>query len=275
MVKRRRSSKEKTRPPKSSPAPRPDGSGLSARKDMKKKAVPPPLLRLENLVKERRQEHGFRLLVPHLEIRPGERIALLGKSGSGKSTLLDMLALILRPGQADAFTLTPPGGDTADLLEAWNDADVLSRLRLNNMGYVLQTGGLLPFLSVRDNILLSCRVRGGPDNLERLENLAERLSISRLLNKLPGRISLGERQRVSIARALIHEPVLVIADEPTAALDPITGAEVFDLLLELAADTALIAATHDWNRARDSHFRVLNLALEQDGNGNVTATVEE
>ncbi len=233
-----------------------------------------PLLRLENLLKERRQEHGFRLLVPRLEIRPGERIALLGKSGSGKSTLLDMLALILRPGQADVFTLTPPGGRTVDLLGAWEDADALSRLRLNHMGYVLQTGGLLPFLTARDNILLSCRVRGGPDNLERLEWLAERLSISRLLNKLPGRISLGERQRVSIARALIHEPALVIADEPTAALDPITGAEVFDLLLELAAGTALIAATHDWNRARDSRFRVLNLGLAQDQHGNVTATVE-
>ena len=235
---------------------------------------PLPLLRLESLIKERRQEHGFRLTVPRLEIRPGERIALLGKSGSGKSTLLDMLALILQPDQVGVFTLTPPDGPTTDLAQAWKNADTLGRLRLEYMGYVLQTGGLLPFLSVRDNILLSCRVRGGADDLQRLESLAERLSISRLLKKLPGNISLGERQRVSIARALIHRPALVIADEPTAALDPITGAEVFDLLLDLADSTALIIATHDWNRARDSCFRLLNLRLEQDNLASVVATVE-
>lgn len=232
-----------------------------------------PLLSLRNVIKERRQEHTFSLFVPHLDIMRGERIALLGRSGSGKSTLLDMLALILKPEGAERF-LFSPGNTEYDIMPCWNSrnsADSLGKLRLGHMGYVLQTGGLLPFLTVRDNILLSCKVQGRPNDRAKLDELVQRLSIGHLLDKLPGKISLGERQRVSIARALIHGPDLVIADEPTAALDPITGAEVFKLLLELSEGTTLIVATHDWSSARKKGFRVLGIDLHASGTGADTA----
>jgi putative ABC transport system ATP-binding protein len=190
----------------------------------------------------------FRLVVPRLHIDQGEMIALVGPSGCGKSTLLDMLAMVLSPSWAKTFTFTPKGSRTSDLGRIWNRNKLnrLSELRKRHIGYVLQTGGLLSYLTVKDNISLSRRLLAQPDD-GTFELLVTQLGIDQHLNKLPASLSVGERQRVAIARALVHRPSIVIADEPTASLDPLNAEKTMSLFLTLAEELGLtvIMATHD------------------------------
>jgi len=209
----------------------------------------PPLVLLEGVAKERRgADRSFRLEVPALALYPGEAVALVGPSGCGKSTLIDLLALALSPDAADRFLLRPEGGAAwLDVAAAWRDAQRgLAEARARTCGYVLQTGGLLPFLDVAGNIALPAQILGRPEP-ERVETLAERLGIAALLAERPQRLSVGQRQRVAIARALVHRPPLVLADEPTAALDPANAEIVMRLLLELVVQegATLVLATHD------------------------------
>jgi len=216
-----------------------------------------PLLAVRNLVKNRGR--NYRLRIPEMVIRPGARILLLGDSGSGKSTTLDMLALVLKPDAADDFIWRPETKNT-DLHDLWlkNNAPGLGRLRREELGYVLQTGGLIPFLSVRENILLAARLKKMEtrDQEEKLSRLARDLGLGHLVNKYPDKVSVGERQRCAIARAVIHDPALVLADEPTASLDPPTADRVFNLLLKSSQDSALIVASHDESRALKHDFTV-------------------
>jgi len=212
---------------------------------------------------------GFRLEIPDLTIAAGERIGVLGVSGSGKSTLLDLLGLVLSPTAAARFRFSVPGGEPLDVAAAWaaRAQDRLGAARARHIGYVLQTGALLPFLSVAENILLSPRLLGQEVpawGKWRAEALAERLGIARHLAKRPDQLSVGERQRVAIARALAHRPSVVIADEPTAALDPETAARIMDLLLAIAAEdgTTMIVASHDWAGMRALGLRVLTPRVE-------------
>ena len=218
------------------------------------------IISLEGLAKSRGTT--YRLEIPQMEVRAGDRIMLLGDSGSGKSTTLDLLALVLKPDDGGRFVWRP-GGLDLDLNQMWRGgrADDLGRLRLADLGYVLQTGGLLPFLNVRDNILLPAELKKmpAPDRQRRLEELFEVLKIGHLAQKYPGQISVGERQRTAIARAVVHEPALILADEPTASLDPPTADRVFDLLLDLSRRSALVVATHDRQRARRHGFEVFEI----------------
>lgn len=183
-----------------------------------------------------------------LALRPGSRVALVGPSGSGKSTVLDMLALALAPDAADLFHVADAEGVSTDVGNLWRDgaSDSLAALRRVRMGYVLQTGGLLPFLSVRDNIALPLRLNGREDSGE-AEALAERLGLADRLNLKPAALSVGERQRAAIARALVHGPAIVIADEPTASVDQANAERIFGLFAELVtqAGVAAVVATHD------------------------------
>jgi putative ABC transport system ATP-binding protein len=200
----------------------------------------------------------FALLIPHFAVAPGEAIAITGPSGSGKSTLLDMLALALKPDTAKRFSIAEVD---AALLWQRDRADALARLRAGTLGYVLQQGGLLPFLSVRQNILLPQRLAGRIDPA-RLAALADRLGITDQLDKKPAALSVGQRQRAAIARALAHRPGIVLADEPTASVHP----EMADTILALLVDTAresgaaLVLATHDPTRAEAAGFTLLPLA---------------
>ncbi|TVQ86051.1 MAG: ATP-binding cassette domain-containing protein [Chromatiaceae bacterium] len=219
---------------------------------------------------KRRADGGtaFELLIPELRIRAGEVVILRGASGSGKSTLLDLLALALRPDQAEQFCFRPPERELSDLWRLWqaHDQDGLGRLRAGHIGYVLQTGGLLSFLTARENIGLSCRLLGrDPGGL--VERLAERLGIAPLLDQLPGRLSVGERQRVAIARALAHRPSVVLADEPTASVDPLNAARILDLFLDLVRQSGACAviASHDWTPRGSPGVRVLQHRLERVG----------
>lgn len=209
------------------------------------------------LVTRRFGDGGFRLVVPSLEIEAGEHIAVVGESGCGKSTLLDLLALVLQPSRASQFRFSPGNDDTTDVAEVWqrNDQNRLSALRGNHIGYVLQMGGLLPFMSVRENIELTRRLMGMPHD-DTVSSLARALGIHRQLAKLPGNLSAGERQRAAFARALAHKPKIVIADEPVASLDPVTARKIMMIVTELVKGlgVTMIIASHDW-----AHMYKLNM----------------
>lgn len=235
------------------------------------------IFRLKGVTKHWGGEHGFVLTVPELRVHKGEKVALVGFSGCGKSTLLDLLAMVLRPDSAEAFSFFTMQDKGLDVIEAWRhkDMDALASARMLHMGYVLQTGGLFPFLSVRDNIGLTRQGLGLPVK-DAVEAVAERLGIARHLEKLPGQLSVGERQRVAIARAMAHKPSVVIADEPTASLDPINAEEIMAVFSGLVDENevTLIVATHDWRLVEERGFRRVEFDLKQDTTvGSVRATV--
>ena len=223
-----------------------------------------PALVVEKLLLDR-QRQGIRFVLDqdHLEVPPGSAIGLSGPSGCGKSTLLDLVALILRPTRIGRLMIADATHRPIDLgrLMLYGTPDRLAYWRSRLIGYVLQTGGILPFATVRENIALPRRILGLPDQ-GIIMGLARRLEIDDLLDRWPDRLSVGQRQRVAVARALAHQPPLIIADEPTASLDVATG----DLALQLLIDTCqalgstLIVSTHDIERAKRFGMRVLAFA---------------
>lgn len=212
------------------------------------------VLLLDNVVKWRRSRGAaFCVRIDRMAMPRGAAYAAAGPSGCGKSTFLDLLALALRPDSCGAFILSPGGdGRGIDIADAWatRAEAALGAARRRHIGYVLQTGGLLSFLTVHDNIALPARLNRQSET-ENLATLAERLGIADQLAKRPADLSVGQRQRVAIARALVHRPALVLADEPTAALDPETADVVMELLVEQtrAEGATLVVATHDRERA--------------------------
>lgn len=223
-----------------------------------------PLYQLDGVTKRRYRASGapeFELLIDHLYIPTGARIAVIGPSGSGKSTLLDLLVLTSRPSSWEHFKFYGTTQKPLNVGHAWEtgaDAD-LTAARKQHIGVVLQTGGLLRFANVLQNIELPRRLLGLPPG-DVAETLALRLGIAHLLHKLPERISVGERQRVAIARAIVHEPAVLVADEPTASLDHSTAERVTELLLELADERnlTLILSTHDEALIHRHDFTVLH-----------------
>jgi len=215
----------------------------------------------------------YRLVIPALTLRVGEQLAIVGPSGCGKSTLLDLLALVLAPDQVGQFDF-----HQHDIAGLWRgeQQSMLAALRSQHLGYVLQTGGLLGFLDVRGNIALSRQLLGLTDDGSVLR-LAEQLEISDQLAKKPAALSVGQRQRVSCARALAHAPQLVLADEPTASLDPLNAERVMQALLAQAREhrAACVIATHDEPLARASGLQVRRISCRRDTDGGVTATLGE
>jgi len=186
----------------------------------------------------------------------GAVLALMGPSGSGKSTLLNLLAATLL---ADAGSLEVTTADGIIELGQLTEVE-RTRYRRGQVGYVFQFFNLIPTLTVRENVLL-------PLELNRRENLAEEavdrlrsLGMSSRLDDYPEHLSGGERQRTAIARALAHQPVLVLADEPTGNLDAANAILVADMLIDhvRAAGSALVLATHD-ARVADRADQVLRL----------------
>jgi putative ABC transport system ATP-binding protein len=233
---------------------------------------------LRDVIKTREAEGaGFRLVVPSLQIAMGEKIALIGESGCGKSTLLDMLSMTLRPSKIGSFRFRPErGAAPADIAELWRKKKLnkLGDLRRLRIGYVMQTGGLLPYLSVRENINLSRRLLNLPDD-DLVDILAKDLGIHGHLDKLPHLLSVGERQRVAIGRALAHRPAIVIADEPTASLDPISAERIMSLFIELVDELniTVIIASHAWRHINRLGLRHLSHRTQRDEQGSMTETV--
>lgn len=192
-------------------------------------------------------DRRFTFTVDALDLGRGEVVALTGASGSGKSTLLEIVGLACRPDRARRFEMNGTEGraDVAALHHRC-DARGLASLRARRIGYVLQTGALLPFLTIAENVALPQRLAGREDPDEAAW-LLERLDLGGIGRAYPADVSVGQRQRAAIARAMAHRPQLLLADEPTAALDPPNKVRVIDLFLELAARSraAVLIATHE------------------------------
>ncbi|MFE7576222.1 ABC transporter ATP-binding protein [Streptomyces sp. NPDC057521] len=190
-----------------------------------------------------------------LTVLPGEAVAILGPSGSGKSTLLNLLAGLDRP---DAGSVTVDGVRVDQLGEA---ASALYRRA--RIGMVFQFFNLLDDLTVTDNVALPARLAGlsRGEAARRAAELLQRLGIDRHARAYPGRLSGGQRQRVAVARALMNRPALLLADEPTGALDTAAGQDVSRLLTELNAEgQTVVLVTHDLALARACTHRTIRIA---------------
>jgi putative ABC transport system ATP-binding protein len=222
-----------------------------------------PVVELEG-VERRWGDGGLLVAIESLHLVPGEAAALVGPSGCGKSTCLDLLAFTLRPDRARRFVVTACDGQIHDVAASWaGHSGGLLRLRAREIGYVLQTGALLPYLSGFENTMLSRRLLG-LDGEGDLPGLFAALEIAAVVHRRPAQLSVGERQRVAVARALAHGPRLLLADEPTAALDPYQAEKTFALLVSLARDRgcAVLIATHDPELARAAGCRIVPCVVE-------------
>lgn len=175
-----------------------------------------------------------------IDVHRGEILAILGPSGSGKSTLLHVLAGILRPDSGEVHF---------DDRRIDNASDKRRDLiRLNNFGFIFQFGDLIPELTLEENICLPMMLTGSgkKEAMRRAAELCERLEISEVAGRTASEVSGGQAQRAAVARALIHRPAVVFADEPTGALDTITGELVLESLVDLARihGSSVVLVTH-------------------------------
>jgi putative ABC transport system ATP-binding protein len=189
-----------------------------------------------------------------LDVRAGELTYLVGESGSGKTTLISIMCGILWPTQGEVKVF---GTDIYGLSDT---AQV--EFRLKNIGFIFQQYNLIPSIDAASNAAVALIAQGmdRAEALERAVAMLAKLNIADQADKLPRQLSGGQQQRVAIARALVHEPRLVVCDEPTAALDAASGRRVMDLLRDVAVaeDRACIIVTHD-NRIFDLADRILVL----------------
>lgn len=176
-----------------------------------------------------------------LQVKAGEFVALVGPSGSGKTTMLSILAALLKPTSGKVIL------DGQDLA-AMNEVDRVS-MRRNKIGFTFQANNLVPYLSAVENVELMLRLNGRLDKTGKLRSreLLARLGLAERLHNLPGQMSGGQQQRVAIARAMIHNPSLVLADEPTASLDTERAYQVVETFAGLIHEQnrAGIMVTHD------------------------------
>lgn len=230
-------------------------------------------------VSRRREKGGiiFELEIPELIIRQGDFIAVTGPSGCGKSTLLDILGLILQPDHSQTFTLRKNGNPGVwDNIATLGEAR-LAALRRAKIGYVLQNGGLLSFLTVRENIELPARLNRLKNARGRATELAEKLGITEQLDKKPAQLSGGQRQRAAIARGLVHDPTIVLADEPTAAVDQINAVDIRNQFSVLARQqkVAVLMVTHDKRLVLPVINRLLTFTIEKRGTNHTVSRLQE
>ena len=189
-----------------------------------------------------------------LQIAPGEAVAVMGPSGSGKSTLLNLIAGLDRPTGGTVSV----AGERIDRLSETG----LARFRRRHVGMIFQFFNLLDDLTVTDNVLLPAQLAGWPRRKARAraDELLDALRIGQHGRAYPARLSGGERQRVAIARALVNQPALLLADEPTGALDTATGEEIGELLLDLSrSGHTMVLVTHNPDLAARYASRAVRL----------------
>ena len=201
-----------------------------------------PLIEFRHLSKSYREADREHIVLSDVmgEIYAGEFIVLLGKSGSGKSTLLNLISGIDAPSRGDILV------NGQSLTGMSEDERTLFRRRY--IGFVFQSFNLIPTLTVKDNLLLPLELTGQLDNGNRTKpaDMLEELGMAHRMDYYPDRLSTGEQQRIAIARALIHDPSIILADEPTGNLDHDTGQDVLNLLDRLVrqAGRTMIMVTH-------------------------------
>lgn len=214
-----------------------------------------PVLRLEAVKKAYNAPEGGRvevLDVERFEVARGEQVALRGSSGSGKTTLLHIIAGLIKP---DAGAVHVAGTDVARLGEAQRD-----HWRAKHVGYIYQSFHLLQGFTALENIALAMKF-GGRVDLARAKSLLEQVGLGARLNYKPRQLSIGQQQRVAVARALANTPALVLADEPTGNLDREHADAALELILSLckASGAALLLVSHD-ERVVARFPRVVDLA---------------
>jgi len=212
------------------------------------------LVQLTNVTKQYDDDGAPAVAHVSMEVSRGESLAVMGPSGSGKSTLLNLIAGLDRP-TTGAITVA---GERVDQLSETG----LARFRRRQVGIIFQFFNLLDDMTVADNVLLPAQLAGMPNAKARArtDELLAALRISQHANAYPARLSGGQRQRVAIARALVNRPALLLADEPTGALDTATGEEIGDLLLDLnASGQTLIVVTHNPDLAARYARRVIEI----------------
>jgi putative ABC transport system ATP-binding protein len=212
------------------------------------------LVQLDNVTK--RYEGGGAAAVSNISmaVAHGEAVAVMGPSGSGKSTLLNLIAGMDRPTSGAVRV----GDERVDMLSETGAA----RFRRRQVGMIFQFFNLLDDMTVADNVLLPAQLGGQPTAKARarVDELLTALRIAQHRNAYPARLSGGERQRVAIARALVNRPALLLADEPTGALDTATGGEIGELLRDLnSSGQTLILVTHNPDLAARYAHRVIEL----------------
>lgn len=195
----------------------------------------------------------FKLELTELKIKQKEKVALIGKSGCGKTTLAQLIAGIFQP---DKGLVKFKHQNLTQLTK-----NELCQFRLKKIGFIFQNFELLEYLNVKDNILLPT-ILSSPAAKKSLilKELAVNLGIEKKLKRYPAQLSQGEKQRVAICRSLLNKPELIIADEPTGNLDPITTKEIMDLLIKQVDkyESTLIMVTHDQSLL-NKFDRVINL----------------
>lgn len=223
------------------------------------------MLILKDIKKQYLQPNGEVLPildVPSFSVGEGEQVALLGPSGCGKTTLLHIIA---------GITVPTSGSVTIDKIDITRYGEsARDRIRADKIGYVFQTFNLLPAFSAVENVLLGMTFGPGKRDIGRAKSLLKRVGLEHRMSHKPDSMSVGEQQRVAVARALANKPRLLLADEPTANVDPRNQQKIVDLILETCREEniALIMVTHSMQVA--GHFRRVdqladvNLVVAQD-----------
>jgi len=199
------------------------------------------MLKLKNVKKSYTEPNGDELPVLDIEdfeLGKGEQSALIGRSGGGKTTLLHVIAGISRP---DRGSVMIDGLDITRLPEAGAD-----RFRAERIGYVFQTFNLMPGFTALENVMLGMTFSRGRKDVQRAKDLLEQVGLGHRLQHKPTELSVGEQQRVAVARSLANRPKLLLADEPTANVDPANQQHVIDLIREscLTEQVSLLIVTH-------------------------------
>ena len=207
------------------------------------------MLLLDEIKKQYREANGDTLSildVPLYEVGEAEQVALIGPSGCGKTTLLHIIAGITKP---TSGRVVLDGIEVTKYSESARD-----RIRADKLGYVFQTFNLLPGFNAIENVVLGMTFAKGKKDLKRAKELLDRVGLSHRASHRPGKMSVGEQQRVAVARALANRPKLLLADEPTANVDPRNQQQIVDLIRDTCRDEgiALLMVTH--SRAVSDQF---------------------
>ncbi len=222
------------------------------------------MLQLENIKKSFRQPNGEVLPIldlPSFSVKAGEQVALIGDSGCGKTTLLHVIAGIIRP---DSGRIILNNFELSKFSEALRDA-----LRADHIGYIFQTFNLLPAFSALENVKLGMAFARKAVDHARARRLLERVGLGHRLHNKPRAMSVGEQQRVAVARALANQPSLILADEPTANVDSRNQQNIIELIREscLEENISLVIVTHSMDVAnqfgRVDRLPEINLAVSQ------------